>query len=66
MLQSSIYPSSYGVPSELFFIIKIQIEAMESLDKHVILKSIYLTIKDKTYNKRTGKMKSSTLRSNET
>ena len=29
---------------------------MESLDKRVILKSIHLTIKDKTYNKRTGKM----------
>ena len=56
MLQSSIYPPSYGVPSELFFIIKIQIEAMESLDRRVILKSIHLTIKDKTYNKRTGKM----------
>ena len=56
MLQSSIYPPSYGVPSEFFFIIKIQMEAMESLDKRVVLKSIHFTIKDKTYNKRTGKM----------
>jgi len=55
MLQSSIYPESYGVPSEYFFIIKVEFETLSSLPCDVVLQKLHLEIKDKTNNKTTGK-----------
>lgn len=42
MLQSSIYPDSYGVPCEYFFVIKIQLEGLATLREDVQLKKIHL------------------------
>ena len=50
MLQSSIYPSSYRVPNEIFFVIKIQIHALPNLEGKVKLNKILLDIEDKSRN----------------
>jgi len=51
MLQSSIYPETYGVPCEYFFVIKLQFKATPELKKTIVLKKINLVIKDKSRNK---------------
>jgi hypothetical protein len=56
MLQSSIYPISYGVPCEYFFIIKVEFKGMPSLPCDVVLQRIHLDIKDKSRNRETGKL----------
>lgn len=56
MLQSSIYPISYGVPCEYFFIIKVEFKGMPSLPCDVVLQRIHLDIKDKSRNRDTGKL----------
>ena len=45
MLQSSLYPESYGVPSEHFFIIKFYFTAMADLKEAVNLKRIQLFVR---------------------
>jgi len=54
MLQSSIYPESYGVPCEYFFIIKVEFKGMPSLPGDVVLQRIHLNIKDKSRSKENG------------
>ena len=56
MLQSSIYPDSYGVPCEYFFVIKIQLEATAALQGEVELRKIHLKISDKSRNKTTNEL----------
>lgn len=56
MLQSSIYPDSYGVPCEYFFVIKIQLEGTPELANEVELRKIHLKISDKSRNKTTNEL----------
>jgi len=47
MLQSSIYPDSFTVPKEYFFIIKVQFELPASAPQTLIIKRLILNIQDK-------------------
>ena len=53
MLQSSIYPESYGVASEYFFVIKFLFNAMPELKEPIKLMKIHLDIQDRNKNKDT-------------
>ena len=57
MLQSSIYPETYGVPCEFFFVIKFQFKATPDLKQNIILKKIILKIHDNSRDKNTGELK---------
>jgi len=47
MLQSSIYPKAYGVPSEYFFVIKFMFEPTPDLEETIKLTNIHLDINDR-------------------
>ena len=53
MLQSSIYPKNCGVPCEHFFIVKLQIKALEDFKQTRVLKQASLVVSDTTYNIKT-------------
>ena len=57
MLQSSIYPETYGVPCEFFFVIKFQFRATSELKHNIVMKKIILKIHDNSRDKNTGELK---------
>ena len=48
MFQSTLYPRQCGVPSEHFFIVKIEFKSMKKLSKKIYLKQVNLSINDRT------------------
>lgn len=57
MLQSSIYPESYGVPSEYFFVVKFLFKSLPDTKDTIKFMKIHLNIEDKNRNKETGEYK---------